>query len=85
MDKLAAIEILKRHNEWRRGNDEITMASPKELGCAIDEVIKQFNGLKTENEELRVLLRYIISRYERHLEIDDEFIEEAKRLTTTEE
>lgn len=33
-----AIELLKRHNEWRRGA-EIEMEHPKELGIAIDTLI----------------------------------------------
>lgn len=35
-----AIEILEKHNEWRRGNDDYKMANPKELGIAIETVVK---------------------------------------------
>jgi len=31
-----AMEILKRHNKWRRGDDDFLPAKPKELGEAID-------------------------------------------------
>jgi hypothetical protein len=34
-----AIEILKTHNEWRRGA-EIPMTDTKELGIAIDVALK---------------------------------------------
>lgn len=39
-----AIEILERHNEWRRGA-EIPMAQPSILGEAIDVVIKELKRL----------------------------------------
>lgn len=39
-----AVEILKRHNEWRRYDGEIEnspkMQDPKEIGEAIDEVLE---------------------------------------------
>lgn len=37
-----AIEILERHNKWRRGDDEIPETNPKELGEAIDTVVDNF-------------------------------------------
>jgi len=43
-----AIQILKDHNEWRRFNSidlpktsDPKMAQPRELGIAIDTVVKQ--------------------------------------------
>ena len=39
-----AIEILERHNEWRRGAN-IEMANPTKLGEAIDVVIKELKRL----------------------------------------
>lgn len=39
-----AIEILERHNEWRRGA-EIPMVQPSILGEAIDVVIKELKRL----------------------------------------
>ena len=39
-----AIEILERHNEWRRGAD-IPMAQPSILGEAIDIVIKSYKEM----------------------------------------
>lgn len=35
----ASIEILERHNRWRRGA-EIEMESPYQLGIAIDDCVK---------------------------------------------
>lgn len=32
-----AVKLLRLHNRWRRG-DEIDMASPREIGIAIDTV-----------------------------------------------
>lgn len=34
-----SIEILKRHNEWRRGG-EGKMQNPTEIGIAIDDVVR---------------------------------------------
>lgn len=34
-----SIEILKRHNEWRRGG-EGDMQNPTDIGLAIDDVIR---------------------------------------------
>jgi len=42
MTILEAIEILKIYNKWRRGGDYVTMASPEELGKAIDVVVGIF-------------------------------------------
>lgn len=38
MNKEKALDILRTHNEWRRGAD-ISMQDPKELGEAIDIAI----------------------------------------------
>jgi len=46
MTVLEAIEILKIHNKWRRGGDYVTMASPEDLGKAIDIVVGYFERLK---------------------------------------
>lgn len=41
MNLKEAIEILKTHNQWRRGA-LIEQASPKELGIAIDIIVNNF-------------------------------------------
>jgi len=41
MNLKQAIEILKTHNQWRRGA-LIEQASPKELGIAIDIIVNNF-------------------------------------------
>lgn len=38
-----AIEILREHNRWRRGAEDVTMADPKELGIAIDTVVGAYD------------------------------------------
>ena len=44
-----AIEILKHHNEWRRGaNLELKMVNPTELGIAIDIVIANYERKDSE-------------------------------------
>jgi hypothetical protein len=35
-----AIEILETHNKWRRGDDNVPMTNPKDIGIAIDIVVK---------------------------------------------
>ena len=51
-----AIQILKDHNEWRRFNSidlpktsDPKMAHPRELGIAIDTVVKHFETKNTDN------------------------------------
>ena len=36
-----AIEILEIHQKWRRGGEYVTMASAKDLGTAIDVILKE--------------------------------------------
>lgn len=46
-----AIEILEKHNKWRRGNDDYEMANPKELGIAIETVIKYCKSVVAKNAQ----------------------------------
>ncbi len=48
MEILKAIEIIEKHNIWRRDNSvpaKTEMANPTELGIAIDEVLSKLNKL----------------------------------------
>lgn len=46
VDLKQAVEILKRHNEWRRDNSgELKMQSPKDVGMSIDRVLMCVNSL----------------------------------------
>jgi hypothetical protein len=46
MEIKEAIQVLKDHNEWRRGEDEtLQMTDPKKLGIAIDTVVNEFENL----------------------------------------
>lgn len=45
MEIKEAIEILKYHNKWRRCDEEIEMTNPKQLGIAIDVVIRYFEEM----------------------------------------
>ncbi|AGO49645.1 hypothetical protein Phi13:2_gp035 [Cellulophaga phage phi13:2] len=41
-----AIQVLKDHNIWRKGeNEEVQMTDPKKLGVAIDTVVNKFENL----------------------------------------
>jgi hypothetical protein len=42
-----AIEILNRHNRWRRGDDDIEPTDPKQLGLAIERAIAVMEAAKT--------------------------------------
>ena len=47
-----AIEILERHNRWRRGY-EVPKADPVELGIAIDTALAEIRLLDKEIEALK--------------------------------
>jgi len=48
MEIKEAIEILKKHNEWRRYDGDIDkspeMISPKKIGIAIDTIIEYYKS-----------------------------------------
>lgn len=44
-----AIKILKKHNAWRRGDDNLKMQHPTKLGKAIDKAIELLEK-KKENQ-----------------------------------
>ena len=41
METATAVKILEDHNKWRRGDDDMEMADPKQLGEAIDFIVSQ--------------------------------------------
>lgn len=41
-----AINILETHNKWRRGSDEEVDYTVKELGIAIDLILKELKRIK---------------------------------------
>ena len=43
MTKEEAIDILERHNKWRRGAN-IPMENPKEIGQAIDLIVNDYKN-----------------------------------------
>jgi hypothetical protein len=49
-----SIELLKQHNEWRRGG-EGEMLNPTDIGIAIDDVIKQAQVGKLARETLEAI------------------------------
>lgn len=45
-----AIEVLKLHNEWRRGEvDNTKMQCPKDIGNAIDLVVNRLTALCSDS------------------------------------
>lgn len=53
MDDLHAAELLYRHNIWRRGDETYDMASPKELGIALDAAISALRERGTSEVKRR--------------------------------
>ena len=49
-----AVTLLENHNKWRRGDDTLEMAEPKDLGMAIELIVEHFNtkekGVKVSPE-----------------------------------
>jgi hypothetical protein len=43
-----AKEILKSHNRWRRGDESVSMADPKDLGIAIDTVVEYLDNIQNK-------------------------------------
>jgi hypothetical protein len=37
-----AIEILKKHNEWRRNDENSEATNPTDLGIAIDVIVEHY-------------------------------------------
>jgi hypothetical protein len=47
-DKIkSAVNILRRHNKWRRGDDTIEPTDPTTLGIALDAIIEYFDNIST--------------------------------------
>ena len=38
-----AVTLLENHNKWRRGDETLEMAEPKDLGMAIELIVEHFN------------------------------------------
>lgn len=59
-----AIKILELHNKWRRDNGgKYKMAEPKELGIAIDTIVREFKNLKLQNVGKRSKLLFAFEKY----------------------
>lgn len=72
-----AVEILKRHNKWRRGAN-IEMDNPTLLGVSIDTVVKffknphkemvnflVFNAFKLNDKDFKALMKKLNQREEK--------------------
>jgi len=40
MTEREVLELLQRHNRWRRGDDSVEMGDPRAIGLAIDEACR---------------------------------------------
>lgn len=65
-----AIEVLRRHNKWRRGDDSVPETNPKLLGEAIDTVIKKFDTEITVHEFIELQLQCLETLLEQGYEHD---------------
>jgi len=64
MDIKTATEVLKRHNKWRRGDDNYPMAEPRVLGEAIDLVLEhlqtaEYKPIKIETQKIEGIVESI--------------------------
>lgn len=57
----SAIQILKRHNEWRRGA-EIDQEDPRLIGVAIDTVVKYLEAPQRFNPKFERITKDIESK-----------------------
>jgi hypothetical protein len=48
-----AAELLRQHNKWRRGDEEIEMHNPADLGKAIDTVLAALECAEQEIERIK--------------------------------
>ena len=49
----ASIDILRRHNAWRRGDDGYEMENPTDIGHAIESVCNAAESLAKQLDELQ--------------------------------
>lgn len=47
MSTTEAIEVLTKHNQWRRGDDDIEPTDPKQLGLAIERAVAVMEAANT--------------------------------------
>ena len=57
----AAVNMLRRHNRWRRGDDTVEAVDPALLGCAIDTVCDHIEKQAKVADDV-VRLDFIISK-----------------------
>ena len=43
-----AVTLLENHNKWRRGDDTLEMAEPKDLGMAIELIVEPLTPKRDE-------------------------------------
>lgn len=51
----SSIEILKKHNKWRRGDDSIKQEKPDILGKAIDTVVQDFEKKERKQKIIEMM------------------------------
>ena len=54
MTTQTAIYILELYNKWRRGNEDMEMPDPKQLGLAIDLAIECMKGMESFREAMKL-------------------------------
>jgi hypothetical protein len=65
MTTTQAIEILRQHNQWRRGSDDVPPTDPTLLGNAID-VVCIWEKLIVAAPFLQDACHHVINRYGHH-------------------
>lgn len=49
-----AVEILEKHNRWRRCNEDSEMVNPTQLGIAIDTIIEYLKKKVWDDNSKRI-------------------------------
>lgn len=58
MTEQEALDLLLRHNRWRRGDDSVEMGDPRAIGLAIDVACRVLaEHIEHEKEKTNVLRR----------------------------
>ena len=67
-----AVEILKKHNKWRRGDENITQPAPSQLGIAIDMVVSEFKDKEAYKSDAIEFAMWLAMNYaDVHMDISN--------------
>jgi len=66
-----AVELLEKHNKWRRGDENITQSAPRQLGIAIDMVVSEFKDKEAYKSDAIEFAMWLAMNYaDVHMDIN---------------